>query len=103
MVSDVISPPPALRLLQPATQLELETNTIDLPVLGLAFLAIPPIHLLVLQPDSDRLQGPLFVICVHAYGHSSTRSERGEEVVIWGGPRVRTAHADRFVGHQRIA
>src|SRR5687767_11281667 len=40
--------PPALRHLQRATQLELETNTVDLPVLGLAFLAIPPIHLLVL-------------------------------------------------------
>jgi len=54
--------PPALRHLQRATQLELETNTVDLPVLGLAFLAIPPIHLLGLQPESDRLQRPLLAI-----------------------------------------
>src|SRR3712207_7756299 len=33
--------PPALRFTQRATQLELETYTVDLPVLGLAFLAIP--------------------------------------------------------------
>src|SRR3712207_223960 len=45
--------PSALGLLQRATQLELQTYTVDLPVLGLAFLAIPGVDLFVAQANRD--------------------------------------------------